>query len=107
MTDIRVSNGLSVDGLELYALGKQLISFSIFRMEHHLDIIGLTETKTKKNENKILSKTKNTKKIDKKIKKNIYNNTNINIDNNKDVFIGIDDKTSEQNIKKKDDDSIP
>jgi hypothetical protein len=96
---------LNVKGFN--ALGKQLITFSIFRMEHHLDIIGLTETKTKKNENKILSNTKNTKKIDKKIKKNIYNNTNINIDNNKDVFIGIDDKTSEQNIEKEDDDSIP
>ena len=75
---------LNVKGFN--ALGKQLISFSIFRMEHHLDIIGLTETKTKKNENKILSKTKNTKKIDKNNKKNIYNNTNTNIDNNKDIL---------------------
>ena len=37
---------LNVKGFN--ALGKQLISFSIFRMEHHLDIIGLTKTKTKK-----------------------------------------------------------
>jgi exonuclease III len=58
---------LNVKGFN--ALGKQLISFSIFRMEYQLDIIGLTETKTKKNENKILSKTKNTKKIDKKKQK--------------------------------------
>ena len=58
---------LNVKGFN--ALSKQLISFSIFKMEHQLDIIGLTKTKTKKNENKILSKTKNTKKIDKKIKK--------------------------------------
>src|SRR5919206_274784 len=73
---------LNVKGFN--ALGKQLISFSIFRMEHHLDIIGLTETKTKKNENKILTKTKNTKKINKNTKKNIHNNININIVNNKD-----------------------
>ena len=58
---------LNVKGFNV--LGKQLISFSIFRMKHHLDIIGLTKTKTKKNENKILSKTKNTKKIDKKKQK--------------------------------------
>src|SRR5436305_9939376 len=94
---------LNVKGFN--ALGKQLISFSIFRMEHHLDIIGLTETKTKKNENKILSKTKNTKKTDKKSKKkNINKNTNINLNNNKDVCIGNNEKISEKNIKKKNDD---
>ena len=37
---------LNVKGFN--ALGKQLISFSIFRMKHHLDIIELTKTKTKK-----------------------------------------------------------
>src|ERR1043165_7211847 len=96
---------LNVKGFN--ALSKQLISFSIFRMEHQLDIIGLTETKTKKNENKILSKTKNTKKIDKKIKKNIYKNINININNSKDISIGNNNKISEQNVEKKDNDSIP
>src|ERR1041385_5032598 len=94
---------LNVKGFN--ALGKQLISFSIFRMEYQLDIIGLTETKTKKNKNKIITKTKKKKKIGKKIKKNIYKN--INIDNNKDISIGKNNKISEQNVEKKDDDSIP
>jgi len=52
-------------------IDKQLVSFYLYRTEHLLDIIGITETKTKKNENKILSKNH---------KKNIINQNNNNID---------------------------
>src|SRR5919205_2460203 len=69
---------LNVKGFN--AIDKQLVSFSIFRLKHYLDIIGLTETKTKKNENKFLSQIKNIQKKGKN-QKTTDNNNIENIDN--------------------------
>ena len=60
---------LNVKGFN--ALGKQLISFSIFRMEHHLDIIGLTKIKTKKMKIKYFQKLKTQIKLKKKQKNHL------------------------------------
>ena len=52
----------------LNSLSKQLSTFSLFEIDYKLDIIGLTETKIKKSEEKIWSKAKKHVKITKKQK---------------------------------------
>ena len=51
------------------SIGKQIHFFTQYDIDYNLDIIGLTETKTKKNEDKIWSKTQKNFKKKKKKKK--------------------------------------
>ena len=52
------------------SIGKQIQFFTQYDIDYNLDIIGLTETKTKKSEEKIWSKTKKIIKNQKNKKKN-------------------------------------
>src|SRR5581483_2635527 len=52
------------------SIGKQIHFFTQYDIDYNLDIIGLTETKTKKSEEKIWSKTQK-KKLGKKKKKKL------------------------------------